>query len=126
MVLKDVIRNVREKADAAHSAFHAGHHDKAKQYLAGIRAEIVQFEAENPSPAGESKERATGSGPKMFGRDISDPDDVTESATSEKPAETQTEKPAEVPGAQEWPGAVHSEHAVPPVEQLPQFEKPTQ
>ncbi|MBA7522334.1 hypothetical protein ES705_14452 [subsurface metagenome] len=126
MVLKDVIRNVREKADAAHSAFHAGHHDKAKQYLAGIRAEIVQFEAENPSPAGDVTESATTETPKMFSRDIRDPEDVTETATSEKLAETQTEKPAEVPGAQEWPGAVHSEHAVPPVEKLPEFEKSTQ
>lgn len=81
MDLKDVVQNVKEKANEAHSAFHAGHQDNARKYLAGIRAEIVQFEQENPAPAGE----------------------VTESTTSEKPAESPMGRLAGVPGAPATP-----------------------
>lgn len=77
MDLKDVISNVYANAAEAHAAFHAGHNEKAEEYLATIENEIGQYITENPTPAG----------------------DVTKSATSEKPADEQTEKPAEVPGA---------------------------
>lgn len=77
MDLKDVVQNVRDKADEAHSAFHAGHLDNAEHYLAGIRAEIVEYEKCSSLPG----------------------EDVAESATSEKLTETLPETPGEVPGA---------------------------
>lgn len=87
MDLKDVVQNVRDKADEAVNSFHAGHHDNARHYLAGIRAEIVQFETANPTPA----------------------DDVTGSATSEQGAGESQDTPAEVPGSQALPATQFEE-----------------
>lgn len=84
MDLKDVIATVREKAIEAHNAFHAGHHDVAEQYLAGIRAQIVEYE--------RAPEQRT--------------EDVTESATSEKPAEASPATPAAPGGPAAQAGAV--------------------
>ena len=104
MDLREVVAKVKTAAEGAHSSFHAGRLDGAEKYLGEIRLNLEAYFDVPASPAS----------------------DVTESATTEKDVEVPQEKPAEVPGAQEWPGAVHSEHAVPPVEQLPQFEKPSQ
>lgn len=43
MDLKEMVQSVRDKADEAHSAFHAGHHDNARNYLGQIRTEIQLF-----------------------------------------------------------------------------------
>ena len=75
MDLKDIIRDVYSNAAEAHAAFHAGHHEVAEKYLDKIGNDIEQYVSEKPLPAG----------------------DVTESATSESPAETAMEKPAAVP-----------------------------
>ncbi len=103
MDFKDVVKDVLYKAEDAHSAFHAGHHDVAKGYLDRIGAEIAEFLYPPATPAG----------------------DVTESATSEKAGETLPETPAQVPGApaqpaavdpaaetKEWPGAAESEKPI--------------
>ena len=81
MDLKDVVSNVYAKAAEAHAAFHAGHHDVAEQYLAGIRAQIVEYE--------RAPEQRT--------------EDVTESATSSLDEKAPKEKSAEVPGAPAQP-----------------------
>ncbi|MBA7609971.1 hypothetical protein ES703_17174 [subsurface metagenome] len=81
MDLKDVVKNTKDKAEEAHSAFHAGHHDVAEQYLAGIRAQIVEYE--------RAPEQRT--------------EDVTKSATSEKPDEVSKETPAKALGAPAQP-----------------------
>lgn len=104
MDLKNVVQNVKEKADEAVNSFHAGHHDNAKHYLAGIRAEIVEYERENPPPA----------------------DDVTKSVTSETPAEVQAEKPAEVPGEPAQPGAAEQPGPALPASQFQAPSKPPQ
>ena len=77
MDLKDVVQRVRDSATEAELAFRAGHPDVAERYLMDQMVDIRKYFDEKTSPAG----------------------DVTESATSEKPEETSTEKPEQVPGA---------------------------
>ncbi|MBA7648715.1 hypothetical protein ES703_56503 [subsurface metagenome] len=84
MDLKDVVQNTKDKATEAHSAFHAGHHDVAEQYLAGIRAQIVEYE--------RVPEQRT--------------EDVTKSATIEKPDEVQKDTPAKALGAPAQPAVI--------------------
>ena len=103
MDLKDVIEDVRVKAIEAHNAFHAGHGDVAENYLGEISVAIDAYFIKPTTPAG----------------------DVTESATSEKPAETQTEKPAEVPGAQVRPAAVVPEKLAQQADNVPESQKQT-
>ncbi|MBA7563308.1 hypothetical protein ES708_04963 [subsurface metagenome] len=104
MDLKDVISDVYAWAGEAHSAFHAGHHDKAEECLKDIGAEIGTYLDEKPTPAGN----------------------VTESATSEKPGETLPETQAKVSGPGVQPAVI--DPAAPASEVLPasQFEKPIQ
>ena len=104
MDLKDVISDVYAWAGEAHSAFHAGHHVKAEEYLAAIENEIGKYMTENPVPAGN----------------------VTESATSEKAGETLPETQAKVSGPGVQPAVI--DPAAPASEVLPasQFEKPIQ
>lgn len=104
MDLKDVVESVRQKAIEVHNAFHAGHPDVAENYLRGIRAEIMDYEKDKATP-----ER-----------------DVTESATSETPAETSKATPAQPAGPPaKAPGVVPF---VDPPKILPasQFAKPNQ
>lgn len=77
MDLKDVIQNVQQNVLEASTAYHAGHHDVAEQHLRRLSLAVDQYFRESPTPA----------------------EDVTKSATSEKPDEESQEKPAEVPGA---------------------------
>ncbi len=81
MDLKEAIEKVKNIAESANSSFHAGRLDDAENYLMVEMQTIERYFDAKTTPAGE----------------------VTESATSEKHAETQTEKPAEVPGAQVRP-----------------------
>ncbi|MBA7485126.1 hypothetical protein ES707_20661 [subsurface metagenome] len=104
MDLMDVIDNVLTMASKAHSEFHAGRREKAENYLADIGAEIGTYLDEKPTPAG----------------------DVTESATSEKPTEDQTEMPAQVPGSPAQPAAVNPAEAARTVGGSLTDEKPTQ
>jgi len=85
MDLKDVVQDVKYRAEEAHSAFHAGHPENAEKELYAIEKLVVEYLRMPATPAG----------------------DVTESPTSEKPNEVQTETPAEVPGAPVQPGAVN-------------------
>jgi len=80
MDLSEVVSSVYADSAEAHSAFHAGHHDKAEEYLASIENDIGQYVRENPKPPGG----------------------VTESPTSEADAETLTETQEQVsaPGVQ--------------------------
>ncbi len=104
MDLREVIAKVKITADGAHSSFHAGRRDDAEKYLMVEMRTIARYFDGKTTPAG----------------------DINESATSEKPAEVQTEKQAEVPGAQVRPAEVG------PVLPASQFggsltdEKPTQ
>jgi len=77
MDLKEVIESVNEKAMEANNAFHAGHQIVAQRYLQESCELIGKFFDEKGMSA----------------------TDVTESATSEKPAEDQKDTPAKVPGA---------------------------
>ncbi|MBA7675837.1 hypothetical protein ES703_84075 [subsurface metagenome] len=104
MDLKDVVKNAKDKAAEAHSAFHAGHHDVAEQYLAGIRAQIVEYE--------RVPEQRT--------------EDVTKLATTEKPAQVPKDMPAQVPGAPVQPAAVDQTGQVLPASQFQTQSKPTQ
>lgn len=85
MDLKEIVEQVENSAKEARSAYHAGHRDVAEEWLGKIGIQIAGYITDKAMPAG----------------------DVTESATSEKETEAQTEKPAEVPGApaQPAPGA---------------------
>jgi len=104
MDLREVIEKVKIAAESAHSSFHAGRRDDAERYLYKVGNLVVGCLPVPATPAG----------------------DVTESATSEKPAEEHAEKPAEVPGAPAQPAEVG------PVLPASQFgvsqkdEKPTQ
>ena len=104
MDLKDVVKNTKDKAEEAHSAFHAGHHDVAEQYLAGIRAQIVEYE--------RAPEQRT--------------EDVTKSATSEKPDEVSKETPAKALGAPAQPAASPAAAAAQQIGQGQADQKPTQ
>ncbi len=77
MDLKDVVGNVNLKAAQAHSAYHAGHRDKAEDHLREIRGAIAVYFEMGGAPVG----------------------DVTESATSSPDAGPPEEKPAEVQDA---------------------------
>ena len=78
MDLKDVIAKVKVGQEEAELAFHAGHHEVSENFLMQAMVLLCKYFDEKTKPAG----------------------DVTESATSEKPADEQTETPAEVPDAQ--------------------------
>lgn len=104
MDLKDVIAKVNEVAMEAHNAFHAGHQDVAEAYLRKSLDQIQMYFDEQTKPAG----------------------DVTESATSEKSAETLPETPAEVPGDSVAAAALGSQAAASEVLPASQFEKPSQ
>ena len=84
MDLKDVIADLDRTAKEAHNAFHAGHHDVAENYLMEQMLETCAY----------------------FDGKITLPEHVTKSATNETPPAEQSEKPAEVPGAQVRPAAV--------------------
>ncbi len=99
MDLKEVIERVKTTSESAYSSFHAGRSEDAQNYLFTLEKLVVEYLRMPATPAADRQERANGSELKMFSRDIRDPEDVTESATSEKLIEDQTEKPAEVPGA---------------------------
>ena len=77
MDLKDVVSSVYGDSAEAHAAFHAGHNDKAEEYLTDIGAEIGTYLDEKTTPAG----------------------DVNESATSSLDEKAPKDKSAEVPGA---------------------------
>lgn len=77
MDLKEAIEKAKNIAESAHSSFHAGRLDDAENYLMEEMQTIARYFDATTKPAG----------------------DVTESATSEKPAAPSMEKPAEVPGA---------------------------
>ncbi len=83
MDLNEVIEKVEHAAQEAGKAFRAGHNDVAEKYLMDQMLETGKYFDENLRP--ES--------------------DVTDSATSEKPAEVPEAKPAEVPGAPAKPAA---------------------
>ena len=104
MDLKDLVQNVRDKANEAHNAFHAGHHDVAEQYLAGIRAQILEYE--------RAPEQRT--------------EDVTKLATTEKPDEDQKDTPAKALGAQSQPAVVDPAAAAQQIGQGQEPSKPTQ
>lgn len=74
MDLKTVIETVCTLAGEAHNAYHAGHHDVAHGHLGEVRM-IIEALGEMPAQPAS---------------------DVTESATIEKPAQAQGEKPAQV------------------------------
>lgn len=84
MDLKDVVEKVKYDAEEAYSAFHAGHQVVAKRFLNEITVLIKKYFDEMGMP--ES--------------------DVTESATSEKPAATSQETPAAPGGPAAQAGAV--------------------
>ena len=84
MDLKEIIAKAKNIAESAHSSFHAGRLDDAENYLMVEMQTIARYFDAKTKPAGE----------------------VTESTNHENPEADQSEKPAEVPGAQEWPGAV--------------------
>lgn len=77
MDLHDVLGTVELAYGEAKRAFHAGHHDDSEKLLMEVMLALGKYFDERTTPAG----------------------DVTESATSEKPAEEKTETPAEAPGA---------------------------
>ncbi len=104
MDLKDVISDVYAWAGEAHSAFHAGHHVKAEEYLAAIENEIGKYMTENPVPAGN----------------------VTESATSEKAGETLPETQAKVSGPGVQPAVIDPAAAARQIGQGQADQKPTQ
>jgi len=83
MDLREVIEKVKIAADSAHSSFHAGRRDDAERYLYKVGNLVVGCLPMPATPAG----------------------DVTESATSEKPAEEHAEKPAEVPASHPIPAS---------------------
>ncbi len=104
MDLREVIAKVKNIAESAHSSFHAGRLDDAENYLMVEMQTIARYFDGKTTPAG----------------------DVTESATSEKPAETLEETQAKVSGPGVHPAVVD------PVLPASQFggsltdEKPTQ
>ena len=71
MDLRDVILTVKEKANEADNAYHAGHQDTAKNYLGEIRMVIQAYFAENDTQG----------------------DTETPEATSEQASESSNEKP---------------------------------
>ncbi len=84
MDLNDVVSSVYADSAEAHAAFHAGHHDKAENYL----VEIVNTAGEYLVEKGD---------PRL---------NVIRATTRETPDEVPIEKPAEVPGAPAQPVAV--------------------
>lgn len=84
MDLKDTVTQVELDATEALSAYNAGHHEKAEEYLCSIENTVGQHIRENIKKA----------------------NDVTESATSETLAETSKETPAQPPGPAAQAGAV--------------------
>lgn len=77
MELKDVVQTVKEKADEAHNAYHAGHQDLANGYLGEARLVIEAYELSSALPG----------------------EDVSKAATSETSSEKTPETPAQVPGS---------------------------
>jgi len=77
MDLKDVVAIAAHTATEAGLAFHAGHHDESEKLLMELMVGLGKYFDEKTTPAG----------------------DVTESATSEEPADELKEWPGEVPGA---------------------------
>lgn len=104
MDLKDVIESVCSSAGEAHSAFHAGHHDTADNYLGEIRTVIQAYFGEISEWAG----------------------DVKKSATSEKPTEALKETQAKVSGPGVQPAVIDPDAPASEVLPASQFEKPTQ
>ncbi len=103
MDLKEIIAKVKNIAESAHSSYHAGRDGNAEEYLGKIRREITAYFEGPAKPAG----------------------DVTESATSEKPADEKKETPAEVPGAQVRPAGVLPEKLAQQAADLPESQKQT-
>ncbi len=104
MDLKDVVANSQVTSAEALSAFNAGHHDKAEGILMAQMIETGEYFGERTTPAG----------------------DVTESATSEKPAETLEETQAKVSGPGVHPAVIDPDAPASEVLPASQFEKPTQ
>ena len=78
MDLKNVVATVRDRAEEADRAFHAGHSENSHVFLLKIVDTIDKYFKEMKTEVG----------------------DVTKSATSEKPEETSKEKPEQAAGAQ--------------------------
>lgn len=76
MDLKDVIATCKQEQKEAELAFHAGHHDNAEGHLMAAMLMTGKYFDEKTTPAG----------------------DVTESATSETPAENSKTTPAQPQG----------------------------
>lgn len=104
MDMKEVVQTVRDKADEALNAYHAGHHDNADNYLGEIRTVIQAHFGELGEWGGN----------------------VPGSPTSEKAAEVTDEKPAEVPGAPAQPAQTPGAQAALGTGDVQPFEKPAQ
>lgn len=104
MDLTELVRNAHERANEALKAFNAGHQDRAEKQLMAQMLETGKYFDQKTTPAG----------------------DVTETATSEKPAEIPEEKPAEVPGAPAQPAATPAVRAAQQFGLTPGASKPTQ
>ena len=85
MDLKDVIKEVRDKAVEAHNAFHAGHHDVAENYLMEQMLKICAY----------------------FNGNITLPEVVKTSASTEKTEDEQKEKPEAALGDSDHLDALH-------------------
>lgn len=84
MDLKEAVEKVKNIAESAHSSFHAGRMDDAENYLMVEMQTIARYFDAKTTPEG----------------------DVTESATSEKPAETLEETQAKVSGPGVHPAVI--------------------
>ena len=104
MDLSEVVSSVYADSAEAHSAFHAGHHDKAENYLVEIVNTAGEYLVEKGNPRLK----------------------VIRATTSEAPDETLAETQVEDPGAPAQPVAV--DPVAPASEVLPasQFQTPPQ
>jgi len=104
MDLREVVERVLNTAKSAYSSFHAGRPADAEKYLYVLEKLVVDYSSMQATTAG----------------------DVTETATSEKPAESLEETQAKVSGPGVHPAVIDPAAAAQQIGKRQANEKPTQ